>query len=331
MARLPQENLLRPVIGLVAFFFSFFFVEGSEFTFLSFSIIYVLPLIILYHRLSHLHLRRLVSIFYLFFVYLFASIIRIYAFSHVGLDLTNFFPLVLSVGTGLGHPSASEPSCSNSFISETFSNGWITSYYDTQGEAESSLRQPAAPQHVLQNGEGSSAQGGGGDLSDVVRPFLRAEGDSSIGIQNSVNREVGVDDTSRWQFFSALEQRMETDSELATILEDVERMETQCDLLFDSIIRMTLRELNERNLILVQQNEWNTAFYNDFHEVKYAVEKVLDDAVTSEMEIEQKLLHYQELHNAFREGLFPDIVDTLISFGHAGLMDLQEEIQTGRA
>ena len=62
-------------------------------------------------RLNH-KLRLVLFLCFLFAVSFLGSLIRIYVFSHVGLDLTNLFPLVLSVGTGQGLPlpSPSDPS-----------------------------------------------------------------------------------------------------------------------------------------------------------------------------------------------------------------------------
>lgn len=79
----------------------------------------LLCLIFLFHILSF-HLRRglkLVIYISLFFSVAFlGSLIRIYLFSHVGLYLTPFFPLILSVGAGqaLPLPSPSDPGSESS-------------------------------------------------------------------------------------------------------------------------------------------------------------------------------------------------------------------------
>lgn len=81
-------------------------------------------------RLSVFHLKnkwgvRLVVVLYvslLFGISFLGSLIRIYVFSHVGLDLTSLFPLILAVGGGqaLPLPSPADPSSSSSFTEDSF-------------------------------------------------------------------------------------------------------------------------------------------------------------------------------------------------------------------
>lgn len=81
-------------------------------------------------RLSVFHLKnkwgvRLVVVLYvslLFGTSFLGSLIRIYVFSHVGLDFTSLFPLILAVGGGqaLPLPSPSDPSSSSSFTEDSF-------------------------------------------------------------------------------------------------------------------------------------------------------------------------------------------------------------------
>lgn len=74
------------------------------------------------------------------------SLARVYVFSHVGLDLTPFVPLVLSVGAGQGLPlpSPSDPS-SESSERETDSFGiQVLLESDSEKAEESSVNQPPA-------------------------------------------------------------------------------------------------------------------------------------------------------------------------------------------
>jgi len=57
------------------------------------------------------------------------SLIRIYVFSHVGLDLTALFPIVLSVGTVQGLPEQSPPDPSNE---SSWSGSWIEKWMNPE-------------------------------------------------------------------------------------------------------------------------------------------------------------------------------------------------------
>lgn len=139
-------------------------------------LIFTLIYLFRFYTLRFNHKLRLVLFFSLVsWVSFLGSLIRIYLFSHVGLDLTNLFPLLLSVGAGQALPL---PEPSDSSNESLCSGSWIQDFYGNKGEASSDIPNQAAPQTVQQNveGEGSSAPGRGGYLDDAVRPFLRAEG-----------------------------------------------------------------------------------------------------------------------------------------------------------
>lgn len=89
--------------------------------------ILLLSLIFLFHRYG-LHLKKkygvrlvvLIYVSFFFTIYFIGSLIRVYVFSHVDLDLTSFFPILLSVGGREVLPAPSGPGSSSSWREDSF-------------------------------------------------------------------------------------------------------------------------------------------------------------------------------------------------------------------
>lgn len=149
----------RPILSIIGTFLGIYFALDLGTTIMTgrnlllFCILYLCLIIIYRFSCFRLKVRYgfpLVVFIHLFLFFLcsfLASLTRIYVLSHVGLDLTHFFPLVLSVGTGQGLPSDE----SLSSISDTFSDRWINNYYATPGEASSYQPSLAAPQEMVRS------------------------------------------------------------------------------------------------------------------------------------------------------------------------------------
>lgn len=151
-----QYRVLLLFLSLLGSFVAGFFGHflGSEGTaagrnILLFSIL-LWGLIFLF-RLSVFHLKkkwgvRLVVVLYISLLLVtsfLGSLIRIYVFSHVGLDFTSVFPLILAVGGGqaLPLPSPSDPSSSSSFTEDSSEIGVLLEPYIVPNLSfESSLR-----------------------------------------------------------------------------------------------------------------------------------------------------------------------------------------------
>lgn len=76
------------------------FISGLRLILFTFILLGFIFLFNSYRTLFNKKLRLVITLFFVILIYLLGKMIRIYVFSHVGLDLTNFFPLILSVDGG---------------------------------------------------------------------------------------------------------------------------------------------------------------------------------------------------------------------------------------